>query len=129
MKTAKCFLLGAVAGIILFSAVFFLLYPQYSDYRAKAEVTAWLEMVKNVQDDIGKKIVSASPLGEVNDGFDKTKFQAVGVDLFEITETGVIIIRGGRDGQVIILIPSFSENDVEWRCIGGSAQAVPSKCN
>jgi hypothetical protein len=129
MRTARYFLLGTIVGIMLFFVIFFLVYPQYSDYRARAEVIAWLEIVKDVQNNIEKKVVNPPFFGEVNDEFDKGKFQIAGVDLFEITETGIIILRGGRDGQMIVLIPSFSGKDVKWRCIGGSAQAVPSKCN
>jgi Tfp pilus assembly major pilin PilA len=127
-RIARYFLLGVLVGIVLFFSMFFLIYPQYSDYRARSEVVAWLALIQNVKDDIeGKAISNASFLG-VNNWIDKDKFQMPGIDLFEITETGVIILRGGRDGQVIVLIPFFSGKSVNWRCIGGSAQAVPIMC-
>jgi hypothetical protein len=125
---ARYFLLGVIAGIVLFFSMFFLIYPQYSDYRARSETVVWLNLIQDVKDDIEKKAISNGSFLGVNNEIDKDKFQAPGVELFEITETGVIILRGGRDGQVIILAPYFSEKNISWHCIGGSAQAVPIIC-
>jgi hypothetical protein len=127
-RIARYFLLGVVVGIVLFFFMFFLIYPQYSDYRARTEVVAWLALIQDVKDDIEEKAISNTSFLGINNWINKDKFQVPGIELFEITETGGIILRGGRDGQVIVLIPYFSGESVNWRCIGGSAQAVPTMC-
>ncbi|NHZ81032.1 hypothetical protein F2P44_17385 [Massilia sp. CCM 8695] len=47
---------------------------------------------------------------------------------FEISEAGVIIAKGGRDGQMIVLSPSLLDGKIQWRCIGAPDHDMPARC-
>jgi Tfp pilus assembly major pilin PilA len=123
----KCFLKGLGGALfVLIGAA--LVIPQYSDYTARAQTSAWLAQIREIQSVIEQNAVKQKSLLGAGRGIDTKTFQAVGIELFEITESSMVILRGGAEGQVIVLIPSLSEDRVVWRCIGGSAHAVPSVC-
>ena len=125
----KCFLLG-ILGALLFLTVAALIIPQYSDYTARAETSKWFGQLWPILADIEKNAIQQSSL--MNAGrnviVDKDAFQNLKVNLIEITETGMVILRGGKEGQVIILIPSLDAEQVTWRCIGGPNRAVSPNC-
>jgi hypothetical protein len=116
-------------GAFLILICAFLIIPEYSDYRARVETSGWMAEIQAIQSIIEQKALKQKSLIGVGNGIDKKTFQTTNPDVFEITESGMIILRGGRDGQVVVLIPSISEQHIAWRCIGGSARAVPGKCN
>jgi hypothetical protein len=131
----KCFVKGLLgAFLFLICAVF--IATQYSDYRARSGTLYWLALVQEVRIEIEQKALKQKSLVGVGNEVDKKAFQArnlnafkaSNIEVFDITESGIIILRGGIDGQVVILIPSLSEQDVIWRCVGGSAKAMPDKC-
>jgi hypothetical protein len=128
MKTARHFLSGVIAGIILFLVAFLWFYPLYSDYGAAAQTGWWFLTAERVQVDIEQKAFGNPDFSKLDEELYKKEFRALGVDFFKITETGMIILRGGRDGQVTVLIPSFSGESVSWRCVGGSARSVSGNC-
>jgi hypothetical protein len=76
----RYFLFGLFTGIGVFLVIFFLLYPQYSDYLAKAETGAWLTFIKSIQDDVEKKADDSSFLNTVV-SINNEKFQTVGIDM------------------------------------------------
>jgi Tfp pilus assembly major pilin PilA len=123
----KCFLKG-LGGALFVLIGASLLIPQYSDYTARAQTVGWLAQVQAVQSTIEQNAIEQKSLLGAGRGIDTKMFQVAGLELFEITESGMVILRGGAEGQVIVLIPSLSEDRVVWRCIGGSAHAVPTKC-
>lgn len=123
----KCFFIGmAGALLLLFTAA--VLTPLYSDYRARSETNSWLAQVKPVQAIIEESAMRNRTLHDAAIGIDSGTLSIAGTDLFEITSTGTIILRGGSDGQVIILVPALQGGRLIWRCIGGSTTAVPAEC-
>jgi len=57
------------------------------------------------------------------------------VNLFEITESGTIIVRGEAigpsaksKGPLTVFIPSFSENGTSWRCFAAPREAAQRGC-
>ncbi|WP_081413061.1 hypothetical protein [Chitinilyticum aquatile] len=123
----KCFFMAiAGASLIVISAIF--VNSQYSDYRAKVETDNWLLRVKEIQDTIERKAIKQKSLIDAGREVNKNLLQKLDLDLIEITDSSVIILRGGRDGQVIILIPSLSGDRIVWDCIGGPEKAMPRRC-
>jgi hypothetical protein len=123
----KCFLKGLGGALfVLIGAA--LVVPQYSDYRARAKTSEWLARSQEIQSMIEENAVKQKSLLGAGRGIDVKTFQLAGLDVFEIMDSSTIILRGGPEGQVIVLIPSLSETRVVWRCIGGPAKAVPAKC-
>lgn len=123
----KSFLLG-VTGAAFLGLVFLFVGAQYADYRAASEVSSWLSQVKIVQDAIEKNAVSKSSLEGAGKGVDQKIFNKMNLDFYEITDSGVIILRGSKYGQLITLIPSLANGRLEWRCVGGSSGDIPKKC-
>lgn len=50
------------------------------------------------------------------------------LDLLQITDSSTVILRGGREGQMLVLIPSLQQGQVIWQCVGGSQHAMPKPC-
>ena len=126
-KSMKLFLLGLIGSLLLI-VVAALVVSQYSDYRARAETDGWLAQIKPIQVIIEKNAIQQKSLMNAGKNVNKETLQNLDVNFFEITETSILILRGGREGQIIILIPSLTAEQVTWRCIGGPAQAIPSRC-
>ena len=123
----KCFLAGFFGALLLLIAAV-LLSSQYSNYQARAETSEWLAKIKPIQAAIEKNAIQQNSLINAGKDVDKKAFQnADNLRFFEITETSALILQGGRKWAVI-LIPSLTAGQVTWRCIGGSAQLVPSEC-
>lgn len=123
----RYFLLGLAGGSLVLVG-FFIVISQYSDYQARAETDGWIVQVRSIQDTVAQTAVKQKTLLGVDKLVDRGAFRGEHVDVFEIMESGVIIARGGREGQVIVLIPSLIGETITWRCIGGPARAMPSKC-
>ena len=126
----KC-LLSGFFGVLLCLVAATMVLPNYVDYRNRIEILEWLAQVKPIQATIEKKAVQQNSLKNAGGDVDKEAFQNANANLslFEITEAGTLILRGGRVGQVVILIPSLVAEQVTWRCIGGPSHAVPkSRC-
>jgi hypothetical protein len=126
----KNFCFGFVTAAMFIALVTLVLYPQYSDYRAYAQTYNWLVQIKStgIQTIIAENISKEYPLSDVSVGVDKSMVDTREMDIFEITSAGTIIMRGGKDGQVVVLIPEVSGKNVVWKCIGGSMKAVTSEC-
>jgi hypothetical protein len=123
----RCFLYG-IAGACLIAFLVVFVGAQYSDYQARAETGAWLTQIHTVQSVIEEVAIKQKSFLGSGKNIDKQKVTLENITVFEITDSGIIILRGGRDGQVITLIPSFVAEKIIWHCIGGSADAMPSKC-
>ena len=123
----KCFLLGMLGTLLILVAAAVII-PQYSDYTARVQTEEWLFLVKPILADIEKNAIQQNSLMNAGRNVNKEALQNANVNLLEITETGVLILSGGRKGQVLILIPSLNAEQVTWRCIGGPAWIAPSGC-
>ena len=122
----RCFLLGMLGGLLLLVVVI-VASSQYSDYQSRAQTEEWLYRVEPIQADIEKNAIRQNSLMNAGRNVDKKAFQyANNLNLFEIAETGMLILRGGKEGQAVILIPSLAAGQVTWRCIGGPSHAIPS---
>ncbi len=123
------FYLGAAAATVVLLAAAFLIYPQYSDYRAAAETSQWLAVAEmSMKPYIAEKAKRAKTLAGSGVGLPKPVFAVSNMPDLEITPDGMIFMRGGRDGQLVVLIPSLAEGKVTWRCVGGSRHDVTSEC-
>ena len=121
----KCFFKGMLGALtMLFAAAF--VVPQYSDYRAASETSSWLNEIEPTKDAISAKILRLRTTSGAGLGIPRPIITRHTPSLIEVTDAGIIFLKGGRDGQVVVLIPSFSANQVSWHCIGGSSHATGS---
>ncbi|GBU09392.1 hypothetical protein AwWohl_05300 [Gammaproteobacteria bacterium] len=125
----KSFLYG-FSGSILAIVIYLYGSSQYSDYRSRVQTYSWINQLLPIQNLISEKII-AKQLS--NDFLKKIVFPASlsqnAITLFQVSSEGVITIKGGYDGQIIILYPVLSDDKVIWACIGGSTRSVPKACN
>jgi hypothetical protein len=124
----KCFLLGALGAILILIGSAFL-WAQYSDYTARAQTSGWLNQVTPLQDSIERFAIENSSLTGVTVKYNAASlFTPMNLDLVEVASNGTIALRGGSDGQFLVLIPSLAGGKVTWRCLGGSAKAMTYQC-
>ncbi|WP_146168198.1 hypothetical protein [Pseudomonas mangrovi] len=123
----SCFGKGFFGALVVLAVAAFLV-PQYADYAASAETSAWMAQVVSVQDHVAANAERNDSL--VNSGLDakQPNFSTRAPTYFEVTKDGTIFIQGGREGQLIVLVPALKEGKVSWRCIGGSRNAT-TRCN
>ena len=125
MKKLLIILLVLIVILILGLLVF----SQYADYRAEAEVSVWLIEVIPTQRKIEE---NAYKFGSLNNSALNVKlpsFKIHNVTFSKITKNGIILLKGGSKGQFISLIPSLKSGKVNWICIGGSYDDVLSQCH
>ena len=119
----KCFLTGFLVTGVLFPAVVFLV-PQWENYRASVETSQWLAELRLIQDAIEVEALKGKSLAGAGIAMKPPEFSARNVTYSEITEDGIILVRGGRQRQFIALIPALMNGKISWRCKGGSDGAV-----
>ena len=121
----SCFLKGMLGGLLAVVVSLFVT-AQYSDYRAAAETSGWLNDILPTRDAISANIrrlgtTAGSGLGVAPPSIAQPK-----PSLLEVMDDGIILLKGGRDGQALTLVPTFAKGEVSWRCIGGPSQATLS---
>lgn len=123
----KRFLQGA-GGTLLVLILAAMIIPLYADYRARAETNAWLVQVAPAQRALEQSALRQKSLVNIGLGLNRRDFLPAKATVFEIKSNGEIWIGGGRDGQLLVMIPSLVQDKVLWRCLGGPAKAMPDKC-
>lgn len=118
-----CFFKGALGAlaVLLLAAI---IVPQYSDYRSAAETSLWMAKMEPVKMMIEENAIRLKTLNGAGKHIDKAPYAPANATFFEIRDSGEILLRGGRDGQFVMLTPMLSDGTVTWRCLGGSKQAV-----
>lgn len=123
----SCFGKGFFGAFIVLAVAAFIV-PQYSDYAASAETSAWMAQVAPVQAHVAANAEREQSLVNAGQDAKRPNFSRHAPAYFEITKDGMIFIQGGREGQLIVLVPTLTEGKVSWRCIGGSRKAT-TRCN
>jgi hypothetical protein len=125
--TLKTLLLGLAGGFFgLFAALIAL--SQYSDYRAASETTTWLVEVEPTLEAIAAAAKARGTIEGSGTGVALPTFQSPPLEYARVTSDGTVIMRGGREGQLLVLVPSLAEGEVAWRCVGGSRTSVAIRC-
>ncbi|HEY0065445.1 MAG TPA: pilin [Telluria sp.] len=112
----KCFFKGA-AGAVLLLVLIALLLPLYSNYGARAETAEWLVQLAPVQRAVEAKSPVIPPA-----------FVGSNVTFFRVNPDGVITLKGGSHGQMVVLSPISKAGKIEWDCIGGPSEDMPIQC-
>ncbi|MES2948917.1 MAG: hypothetical protein V4858_10295 [Pseudomonadota bacterium] len=123
----KCFLkgaLGAFAILVLVAAI----APLYSDYRARAQTSEWFHQLEPVQRGIEAIAIKQKSFIGIAKSIEKPVFYPDNVTTFQVTDTGAIIIKGGHNGQMLVLSPSFAVEKITWHCMGGPNKDMPINC-
>jgi hypothetical protein len=100
--------------------------PQYSNYGMLARAYEVLRSIQPVQDRVSSQVLARQSVSGSGRGISYEPVPAVRD--WQVLADGVVFVRGARFGQVFVLVPSYSEGAVSWRCIGGSAKDVPRRC-
>lgn len=121
----KCFLRG-LFGTVVVLVIVAVVYPQYGNYQAAVETSRWLFQLEET-----KKLIAANAERNqslVGSGINvpHPKFSSKPPEYVEITPDGIILAQGGREGQLVILMPNLKAGKIEWACRGGSKQATTS---
>ncbi len=110
--------------------------PQYADYAPQAQSAEILRLLGATKERVEEQIRRTGTLSGSGTGL---KIQEWGqsdhlldhrdpINFRHVSSDGVIIVKGVREGQVMVLVPSLQSGVVTWECVGGSADAVPSAC-
>ncbi len=122
---------GFFSAIALVFLWFIVVVPQYHDYASRAQSAEILGLLGSTKDMVEEQIRRTGTLSGSGAGL---KIQEWGrsdqdrINFRHVSSDGVIIIRGIREGQVMVLVPNLQSGVVTWECVGGSADAVPSAC-
>jgi hypothetical protein len=125
MKPIHQMILGAVtAGL---SAM--IVIPQYSYYTSRAQTSGMLTTLSSIKVEMHEIVETTGSLRGVGSALKgKIPFERP-PDFFEISTDGVFIVRGGDDGQLLVLLPRVIDKRIDWTCIGGSRDAMPWDCH
>jgi hypothetical protein len=125
MKPIYQMILGAVtAGLPAMIAI-----AQYSYYTSRAQTSSMLNTLVSVKIEMHEIMETTGSLRGVGSALkEKIQFERP-PDFFEVSPDGVFIVRGGDDGQLVVLLPRVIDNRIKWTCIGGSRDAMPWDCH
>ena len=118
----KSFFIGCFGALIVLVAAA-VINSQYSNYIASSETSRWLAEVTPTTDAISANITRLKATAGSGIGVKKPIFPKK-TSLIKITDHGIILLKGGSDGQFIALVPELSNGDIKWHCIGGSSHAT-----
>jgi Tfp pilus assembly major pilin PilA len=123
----RCFLFGLMGAVlVLLSAA--IIVPQYSDYSSLAQTSAWLVDIEPLQSKIEENAARKGRIDIPNSSETLPEFQAGKPRFFKVSRNGVILMKGGKQGQFVMLTPEIVDGKVVWTCIGGPDDAVPVVC-
>lgn len=117
----KPFLLG-VFGALLVLVLAVILLPLYSDYSDRVMTERMLITLGPLKESIENQLKNKQKIILNPKNYNLSPH----ISFIEISEMGVITVRGDGSGQVFILTPS--SNGIKWRCLGGPYKAMPSAC-
>lgn len=123
MKSVLLGFVGALAAI----TVTFIGYAQYGDYRSAAETGEWLVLAAPLKGQVEEAIAKQGGLAGFKVPVPIVTSKGQSLETM-ILESGAILLRGGSDGQMVVLVPTRTGSSIAWRCIGGSGRAMPSAC-
>jgi len=124
MKSFLLGLLGSIVGLIAAA----LAYSQYGDYIAESEISGWIAQNEAVQSAIARRAREHGSLVGVGREVVLPDIAYAPPDFYRVTDDGVILMRGGDDGQFVALVPTLANGEVTWQCIGGSKDSVNMWC-
>lgn len=119
----------AFAGMFAAILFYLMVIPFYSDYRAAAETDTWIKQLAPIKDKISSRIAKDKTVLGSGASVDRASLSLRDVSVFEITDSGALLIKGGREGQFVMLIPTLIDGQVSWRCVGGPTSAMPEGCH
>lgn len=115
-------LLSFLAALVFLAIVL----PMWSDYSVRAESHKILEHLESAKKEIEARLMNQR--NPVNIGKNITMESNPMVGRVFVSSDGIIFVQGAAHGQIIILIPSYSNGKVSWNCWGGSFKDVPFRC-
>jgi hypothetical protein len=128
-KYLLSFLVGSIGMLLLISGYFFVTI-QYDNYILRSQTSAWFNEIGPLLEAVEREIRQKNFRNvDVKNDEDIFLGKAKHVNTLVVTDSGLVIIRGGNIGQVVVLIPSLEEENVSWRCKGGPDYAIPRICN
>jgi hypothetical protein len=124
----KTFLLGALGALVVI-VLWAISQSFYSDYRSKVIAESWLMQLEPLKSKIEPLIKTRSLMSVESRSKIRTEFSPANGDLFEIFENGSVLVMGGVEGQLILLVPIAKENSLEWGCFSSPKKSSPKVCN
>lgn len=116
--------IGGFFGAILGFFVFLLVQSQYSNYVAASQTSGWLGTIEPYVEQVSKRIHANRSVRDVGLGMPPPRLSDYPPDVAIIGQDGTIVLQGGSAGQTVVLIPSYADGKVSWRCVGGSRRHV-----
>lgn len=121
MKPPKIFYL--IIFTIAVSVVFFFAFPNYSDYRAAAQVNDWVVALNSCALSKKDKNISTHCQMSINKWFGSSSNTVLlHVDFNSLTLVGV------KYKQTVVFWRAWSENGYQWKCNGYPSTDVSLKC-
>lgn len=130
MATCRyCFWVGALGAITVLIATA-IVRPMYSDYTGRSKASEMLKLAMALKQQIEPRILQHKSIQNAGVGIapDLPQTATSSIAQAHILQDGTIVLQGHHFGQVLVLMPSLVNQQVVWRCLGGSAKDVPPQC-
>lgn len=122
-------LTGALASMLLMAIAAVVIVPLYSDYRQRAQVSALMAVLTELQAEIQAYADKTGTLAGVDQQVFtiRPELQQL-TSLLRILPTGQILARTAKQGSMLLLEPQWQGKILSWRCIGGPFKDMPTRC-
>ncbi len=122
MRAALLGFFGALLALLCAALV----YPNYSDYRASAEVSGWLANLQQTQKAVEANFARNQSLASSGSGVPSPSFATPTPAAVSVSDAGVILVQGGRANQLVVLVPTVSSGKVVWSCWSSHSRPTPA---
>jgi len=126
----KCFAFGFV-GFFIAALLLAIIYPAYSNYRADAEIDGWCAQLTTTVHEIDNALRSKDALPLIIRNIQPAQITSkYPITHNTVLANGTIMIQGGVKNQLLVLVPTFDDNNTYWDLfvtptVGGR---IPGNC-
>jgi len=121
----KTIIIWSISFIVSFIALVIFM-PMWADYSSRAESYKILKHLERTKKEIEARFMNQRD--HVNIGKDVSIESSSIIGRAFVSPDWIIFAQGEAHGQIMILIPSYSNGKMSWSCWGGSFKDVPFQC-
>ncbi len=119
---------GAVGGCLLLGFLILAFRPHdYEMAEPRYEVGVYLAQLVDIKSMIAARAIQQKSLNGVGKNLPLPELNPL-PDFFEISDSGRILLSGGKERVFLVLTPRLENGEIKWNCTGNPRKALPMGC-
>lgn len=122
----KCLLsggLGVILGVLAIAR-----FDPSLEYTGRGDTSAMILTLRPVLMTLQATALKQKSLSHLHYDFDQVDLKNAGIHDIHMSAAGEIVVKGGKEGQMLVISPTFEGDKVVWHCGGGPRRDMPNMC-